>query len=195
MNTLYLIRHGQKEKTKGDPGLTELGTEQAIKVGEYLKDKNITIIYSSTHKRTQETARYLNHTLHLEIRLTDDLRERANWGDVENQDFNEFVKEWYEASEKRHLSVHNRPSSFQAGERLKKFILSLDKKYKNRNIVLVTHGGLIADFLRNEFGDKYFEDIFQKPAYKLDENIKECSITTISIDKTKIKLLDLFNNL
>jgi len=39
MNTFYLIRHGQKVSEAGDPGLTELGKEQARKTAKFLKDK------------------------------------------------------------------------------------------------------------------------------------------------------------
>ena len=41
MNTFYLIRHGQKVRHAGDPELTDLGKDQALKTGEYFNNKNI----------------------------------------------------------------------------------------------------------------------------------------------------------
>jgi len=188
MNIFYLIRHGQKIKEKGDPGLTDTGKGQAGKIGKYLKNKNIIAIFCSPFKRTKETAQEIKKILNVEITFDERLRERANWGDVENQPFEEFLKEWYEASQKRYIKVHGRPSSFGKGEEVKKLILELNKKYKDKNIVLVTHGGAIGDFVRNEFGDKKVEEITKTPAYKIDESIKECSITKIIVENEKILL-------
>ena len=40
-NAFYFIRHGQKEKMMGDPGLTELGRNQAEYTAKFLVDKEI----------------------------------------------------------------------------------------------------------------------------------------------------------
>ena len=69
MNTFYLIRHGQKVAETGDPGLTELGKEQVEKTAEFLRDKNISKIYSSTYKRTRETAEIINKNISFKINL------------------------------------------------------------------------------------------------------------------------------
>ncbi|MBL7036935.1 histidine phosphatase family protein [Candidatus Microgenomates bacterium] len=190
MNTFYLIRHGNKERERGDPSLTDSGKNQASKTGKYLKDKNIKVIFSSPSQRTKETAQEINKILKIEINFNDALVERANFGDVENQDFPEFLEEWYEASQKRNIEVHGRPSSFQKGEDVKKLILKLSKKYENKSIVLVTHGGSIGDFARNEFGDEKIEKITKKEAYKADESIGECSITKISVENNKFNLIN-----
>jgi len=91
MNIFYLIRHGQKVAEAGDPGLTEIGKEQAGKTAEFLKDKNISKIYSSTYKRTKETTEIIKNTLKVEIKFDDRLRERMNWGSISNQTLEEFL--------------------------------------------------------------------------------------------------------
>lgn len=94
MNTFYLIRHGQKVSQAGDPGLTELGKEQARKTGDFLKGFNISKIYSSTFARTKETAEIVEGVLDVEITFDDRLRERMNWGSILNQSLESFLKEW-----------------------------------------------------------------------------------------------------
>ncbi|OGM78964.1 hypothetical protein A2366_03620, partial [Candidatus Woesebacteria bacterium RIFOXYB1_FULL_33_9] len=185
MNIFYLIRHGQKEKIKGDPFLTTLGKEQAEQTGAFLKDKNVKTIYSSNYNRTTETSQIINQSLQVEIVFDEKLRERANWGDVENQEFDEFLKEWYEDSKNRWSSKHERTTSFQSGENLKNLMINLSKKYNNSNVVIVTHGGVIADFLRNIFSAKYIQQLIKDDPYLLDSYIKECSITKITLNDDK----------
>ncbi|HCR36180.1 TPA: hypothetical protein DIU22_04015 [Candidatus Woesebacteria bacterium] len=190
MNIFYLIRHGQKEKIKGDPFLTTLGKEQAEKTGAFLKDKNVKTIYSSNYNRTTETSQIINQSLQVEIVFDEKLRERANWGDVENQEFDEFLKEWYEDSKNRWSSKHERTTSFQSGENLKNLMINLSKKYNNSNVVIVTHGGVIADFLRNIFSAKYIQQLIKDDPYLLDSYIKECSITKITLNDDKFDLIE-----
>lgn len=190
MTTFYLIRHGQKEKIKGDPFLTDLGKEQAEKTGIYLKDKNIKAVYSSNYNRTQETSQIINKFLKVEIVFDEKLRERANWGDVENQSFDVFLTEWYEASKNRWLSKYGRTTSNLAGENLRNLIINLSKKYNDSDIVIVTHGGVIADFLRNVLSPKFIQNLIKDDPYLLDSYIKECSVTKILFNNNKFDLIN-----
>ena len=55
--TLYFTRHAEKIETADtDPGLTPKGVERARKLAEFLSHKNITVVYSTDYKRTQQTA-------------------------------------------------------------------------------------------------------------------------------------------
>src|SRR6266545_331692 len=59
---LYLIRHAQsqgntgEDLTTGDPDLTEVGYEQAKRLGMRMKEQKLDVIYASPMRRTQETA-------------------------------------------------------------------------------------------------------------------------------------------
>ena len=57
--TIYLIRHAEKAVATGDPDLSEGGKARAAQWAEWLGDKNISAIYSTPYKRTQQTARPL----------------------------------------------------------------------------------------------------------------------------------------
>lgn len=61
VNNLYLARHGQTEfnvqgRIGGDPPLTAKGRDQAKLLGEYMRDKKIDWVFTSTRMRSHETA-------------------------------------------------------------------------------------------------------------------------------------------
>lgn len=69
---IYLVRHAEKadDGTK-DPPLTKIGSERALKLSDYLKDKGITSIYSTNYERTRSTASPLAQKLGIEIIIYD----------------------------------------------------------------------------------------------------------------------------
>jgi len=69
-------------------------------------------------------------------------------------------------------------------------MINLSKKYNNSNVVIVTHGGVIADFLRNIFSAKYIQQLIKDDPYLLDSYIKECSITKITLNDDKFDLIE-----
>ena len=179
MNTFYLIRHGQKVTEAGDPGLTELGKEQSEKTAEFLKDKNISKIYSSTFARARETAEIINKTLKVGIVFDDRLRERMNWGSIPNQNLEEFLKEWEYSNTHREFKPRAGISSLQSGQDALSVISEISASFPDSNIAVVTHGGVICDLLRNLFSDNELRKFKQDFPEKLDKLIKECSITTL----------------
>lgn len=78
---LYLIRHAQsqgntgEDLTTGDPDLTDVGWEQARRLGERLKSQRLQAIYASPLRRTQETAAAIADLTGLEVMPKADLRE------------------------------------------------------------------------------------------------------------------------
>ena len=54
-STIFLVRHAEK-KTGDDPDLTKAGHARAESLAKMLKDADITAIYTSEVKRTQQTA-------------------------------------------------------------------------------------------------------------------------------------------
>ena len=78
---LYLVRHAQsqgntgEDLATGDPDLTEVGWEQARRLGERLKSQRIGRIYASPLRRTQQTASAIAEASGLEVVLKSDLRE------------------------------------------------------------------------------------------------------------------------
>jgi uncharacterized phosphatase len=82
MTELVLARHGQSygnlDHSLGpDTDLTDLGREQAARLGEWLAEQEyqFTTIYCSTLRRARQTAEIVNEHLGLEIVFDPDLRE------------------------------------------------------------------------------------------------------------------------
>ena len=175
---IYIIRHGQKVKTSGDPPLSDFGKKQAKKTAEYIKFFPIKTIASSPILRTKQTAKFIANEFGLEFEVNDLLKERVNWGDDPNQSFEDFLSMWRRSSRERTWKPPVGDSSYRAGERLMKILL--DPKYKEiDSLVLVTHGGIITDFLRNIFSVEYLNEFVPDFENKLEESVKECSITIL----------------
>jgi probable phosphoglycerate mutase len=78
---LYLVRHAQsqgntgEDLASGDADLTDVGREQARRLGERLKTQKINCVYASPLRRTQQTASAIAGACGLEVIPKADLRE------------------------------------------------------------------------------------------------------------------------
>jgi broad specificity phosphatase PhoE len=178
MKYFYLVRHGEKQIKQGDPSLSPFGKRQAKLTAKYLSQFPVKAIFASPMKRSSQTAAEIGKSFKIPVSLTPILKERVNWGDDPRQSFEEFLAMWKKSSMKRSWQPPVGDSSYQSGKRLESFIDSLDS-HPSEHIILVTHGGIITDFLRNLFNDSRLN--FHMPGFSssLDENIKECSITIL----------------
>ncbi len=67
-STIFIVRHAEKaDNAAADPGLSDAGRTRAESLAKILKDANITAIYATEFKRTQETAAPLAHALGIEV--------------------------------------------------------------------------------------------------------------------------------
>jgi len=181
--TFYIIRHAQKMKAYGDPVLTQLGEEQARLTAKYLTNFPITRIITSSSLRAKQTARYITNELELNFEISEFLKERVNWGEDPQQTFADFLIMWKKASKKRNWQPPLGDSSLNSGRRLEKVVTDLLTS-TDEHIVLVTHGGIITDFLRNVFTKNELNRFIQNFESTLDVNIKECSLTILEVDPT-----------
>jgi len=189
MNRFYLIRHGEKERTAGDPRLTEIGNKQAIITGKHFKNRKIKAVCSSHLKRTIETAKHIASFHNLEIIIDQELRERSNWGDLPGQSLKEFAETWDLCDKDREHIPANGDSSITAGERIEKLLKKIHKEHNDGEIVIVSHGGVIVDFLFNIFSTKLltkYDQTFMDRKSVI--GIRECSITIINFDGEKFEL-------
>jgi len=144
---IYVVRHGQTELNKKgifngqiDEGLSSEGIEQAKKAKSLLPS-NIKHIYSSSLKRTRETAEILNSELNIPISFHDELRE-VNAGSINGQPFEGEL-------EIKHKSLHYdwRPHGGESVEdvknRLLKILDEIRLNKKEGEILIVAHGGII----------------------------------------------------
>ncbi|MDB5084027.1 MAG: phosphoglycerate kinase [Bacilli bacterium] len=122
MTTLFLVRHGIKEKAIGDVPLLMKGIEQAQMTATYFETKPIKHVYSSPLTRAKETANFIGLRFGLPIVVDNRLKERTNWGDLPGQTFEEFVDMWDKCSRDRQYVPPVGDSAQQAGERLESFM-------------------------------------------------------------------------
>ena len=117
--------------------------------------------------------------------------ERAEW--VKNEiPWAKFVNIWEQASTTRNWQPPIGDSSSQAGNRIHQVI---DQQYQNHQdkIVLVTHGGVITDFLRNITSDQFLiTNFFKNDQQLIDTQVSECSITHLQKNDTDYQILSLF---
>ncbi len=178
MKTIFLIRHGEKVGEAGNPGLTELGHVQAKNAGQYFSQFPISQIITSPYMRTQQTAERINDILNVPIDFDDRLIERMNW-DGETVTFPEFQKEWTKATNQRDYIPLWGYSSEETGKRVASVVSDLPD---GQQFVLVTHGGAIVDYLRNQFGDEAVIKLSKQFSEGLDYEYQHCGISKITVD-------------
>jgi len=186
MNNIYfLLRHGQAMSNikkivsfwpeKIHNPLTDKGKKQIQKLIPELKKENIDLIFSSDLLRTKQTAGIIADSLDLKIKFDKRLREIEfkgfNGGNLkELEDFlqnkkEKFTKESLKTESYKHLRT-----------RVKEFVNYIEKKYKNKKILIISHG---ANLL-----------IFQAVKEKLspDETIKHKSRLLLKTGELRILL-------
>jgi broad specificity phosphatase PhoE len=166
---IYLVQHGEKQPTPGDPGLTERGRAHANLTGRWLRKADLGALYSSPLRRARETAQFIATATGLPVQPDIRLRERMNWQGA--QPIEAFLAEWAHAERDRDFAPRNGGSSRQAGERLRAFVV--DMAAAPATVVAVTHGGVTLDLLRTLLGDRAL------PANLLEKGVPSCAITTL----------------
>lgn len=177
---VYIVRHGETLENAGkrlmgrEHGvLSELGKEQATKTGEYLKDQNISVIYSSPLNRCLDTAKLINVSLGLKISEHDSLIER-DFGKFTNAKYDEVDFDNIDNdTEENKLAGIETLSAIE--QRVKSFLQEIWKAHREDTIAIITHNNPIRFFLAH-FLNKTQEEIYL--AYK----IKNCSINVFETE-------------
>lgn len=141
---IYVTRHGQTDwnvqgKTQGrtDIELNEVGIKQAKQTKEELKNVDIDLIICSPLKRAKQTAEIINGGRNIPIIFDNQIIER-NFGEFEGEKikFDEF---WdYNVTQK-----YQKAETIQdIISRISNFLDKIKEEYKDKNVLLVTHGGV-----------------------------------------------------
>ena len=146
--SIFVIRHGKTDwntlsKIQGQSNieLNEIGIKQAEEVRDKIEKKNIDLIICSPLDRTKQTAEIINKNLKLPIKYNDKLKER-NFGIYEGKTSKE-VEKWEE------ILKYHQNEEVKQGEKIQDFfgrvfesLEEIEKNYKDKNVLLVTHGGV-----------------------------------------------------
>ncbi len=194
MPTIWFIRHGQKASVdSGDPGISAHGRVEARATARLLATQPISRVYSSPLLRAVETAEVVASAWGLHVESAALLRERVNWGDQPGQSVSEFQEMWARCTSDRDLVPPVGDSSRAAGRRLEAFLSQFSEGPADLHVVAVTHGGVLADFLRNVFSDSELSaanSAFAGDPYD-GEVMRECSVTCISSNLGSIEIASL----
>jgi broad specificity phosphatase PhoE len=68
-STIFIVRHAEKADATKDPDLSEAGRARAEALAKTLRDANITAIYATEFKRTQQTAAPLAKILGITVTI------------------------------------------------------------------------------------------------------------------------------
>lgn len=151
---LIFVRHAEAEgnlnrKFHGwtDSEITKKGHVQAELVAKKLKDTHIDILYSSSLKRTLQTAGYISREKNLPVIKTDNLKE-INGGDWEDRTWEELPEIWPEEYDiwenKPHLlKMPNGETMVEFQDRLIAEVRKIAEENIGKTVCIVTHGTAI----------------------------------------------------
>ncbi|NLY85884.1 MAG: histidine phosphatase family protein [Tissierellia bacterium] len=201
MTKIYLIRHGQSEwnllsKVQGqkDANLTDLGREQARKLGERLIDEDIDIIYSSDLSRALETAKIISSIINKPIVESKEIRE-INFGIWEGLTLEEILKKHKE----QYLIWMKNPVQFKLEgaetlealkDRVMNYVEKIILENKDKNIAIVSHNATLKIIILNllGMGNAFYKNI---SLHNVSLSIVECrqynNVLTLLNDTSHLK--------
>lgn len=143
---LFVVRHGEtkenvSEMLQGnmDTILDQKGKEQALNLNSTLEQKQIDMVFCSPKKRTLETAILAYPKSKI---IFDDRLKSRNHGEFEGKSRSEINIEeyWNIKNNKQYDQAESVGSLFG---RVKDFIHDLKQNYEDKNILIVTHSGIV----------------------------------------------------
>ncbi len=161
--SLYFLRHGETiySQTGGycgelDPDLTPVGVKMAEAFADAYKSLLWSAVYVSPMKRTIATAKPLCDAVGIEMQLRDGLKE-LRYGKWEGQT-NEYVKEHFLDDYIRWMTepAWNEPTggetAVELASRASLVVAEIQDKYRNGNVLVVSHKATIRIILCNLLG-------------------------------------------
>lgn len=174
MTNLYFVRHAHSTYTPDEMErpLSEKGFNDAKSITSFFKNEKIDVVISSPYKRAVQTVEGIADYYSKEIEYVEGFKERVlATGPVDN--FNHAItKVW----EDENFHWEGGESNRIAQERGVKATLDVIEKYRDKNIVIGTHGNLMV-LIMNYFDRKYdfsfWENLDMPDIYKLTFEGKE----------------------
>jgi len=158
MTNVYFVRHAEPNFNNHNDELRELsekGLKDREKVTEFLKDKEIDLVFSSPYKRAIDTVKEFADKNKHEIQLIDDFRERKV-GSAWIEDFIVFCKkQWADFDYKLSSGESLREVQMRNVEALKQIV----QEHHGKNIVIGSHGTALSTII-NYYDSTYGFDDF-----------------------------------
>lgn len=143
---LFVLRHGEtNENITGmlqgdmDTVLNEKGIEQALSVRNKVLENNIDLVISSPRKRAIKTAELAAPNIPLII--DDRLRSRSH-GEFEGKSRDEInIRDYWNI--KKNIQYLKAESVKDLFDRVESLLKEIKEKYNDKNVLLVTHSGIV----------------------------------------------------
>lgn len=200
-NTYYAIRHGEAEnnsreivssKADDQHHLTEKGKQQVEEAAKELSKIKFDIVYVSPFLRTRETVKVLQEKMgwqDSEIIIDERLRE-LECGTWNGRKVSEFVNEFSHA-DRFEVGPEGGETYAAVRRRMGDFIYDIEKKHKDKNILIVSHETPIFLLLSLIKGLSKKEIQAKGMAYKSIENAKLLKVDFVPLPHNSEYELDL----
>ncbi|MDD3887508.1 MAG: histidine phosphatase family protein [Patescibacteria group bacterium] len=160
MIKLIFVRHGESEKNTLDVKscsldkfpLTEKGRREVNELTKKIKDR-IDLIITSPVLRARETADILNKKFNVKI-VIDPLVSEYDYGEWNDRTKKELLENDEDYRRYRRMQPGEERYNFKLGrtgesrkeivERVRKFVEKIKNEYSDKNILIVSHGGINA---------------------------------------------------
>lgn len=179
---MYITRHGQTDwnidhrlQGQSDIPLNDTGRAQARTCGEALKSAGIELIITSPLSRARETAEIIREYIGDIPIICDELLLERSFGKLEGQCM--YVSE----AESHPAECGVEPKETALG-RIREAMENYRRKYPDRTILVVTHGGVLFELLCSVRGER----LKMRPSELLNAGIN-------CIEYEEKPILNLFN--
>lgn len=192
---VYFVRHGETigniqnfHQTPETP-LSETGREQAKKVAVRLKNLGLSLVYSSTHLRAQNTSNAIAEQLGAPVELWEDLKEFRRPKEVRGKPvhdpkvakIDELVsKNFFDRS----FHFSDEENFYDLKQRAWKVLNHLSEKHTDDTVLCVSHGTFIKVLVANMvFGKDLTPKIFSTLREKLWAENTGITVTEFSLKR------------
>lgn len=172
---LYIVRHGQTDYNKrniiqgrSDIPLNETGIEQAETLKKELENVKLDIAICSPLIRTKQTAEIILKDRDVEIIYDDRIVERG-FGLLEGQDIKKYDAKSYWDFKLNYETEDKVEKISDLFYRTNEFLEDVKSKYKDKNILVVSHGATIRAMIFNLYGFSEKDDL-------LNFRVPNCSL-------------------
>ncbi|HXK32067.1 MAG TPA: histidine phosphatase family protein [Candidatus Paceibacterota bacterium] len=176
-NRYFLLRHGENVyqvekkrfiyplKDSRSVKLTKKGKNQVRKSLKEIKKENIDLIYSSDFYRTKETAKIASRELNInKINFDKRLRD-INMGVFHGKEREEYSRFFNYKKRKFSKKPPKGESWSDLKKRMRDFLKNIDKKYKKKKILIVSHGDplwILEGIIKGMNNQELLKEIFTK---------------------------------
>ena len=165
---LLIIRHGlpvriDDAEGPADPGLSELGHEQARRMAQWLRDEKLTAVYTSPMRRAVQTAAPLGDALGIEPVIDDEVAEfdRGQHFYIPLEELKAAKDPRYEALMRGEQMEEVDPFTFR--EVVTVAIERIVEANPGGKVAIVCHGGVINAYASHVLGIEF--PLFFQPTY------------------------------